>query len=496
MPAKDTIVSFWDGLPNKGQYLGCGVCIAPDTVLTAYHVLAPKNAENKHIEVPQQQLRVGRVPIGDAGLPVKAVHHHEKRDISLVILNDQHNKLNAELAIDAELAIQCKVDVLGIDNSASGNHSLKVFSTALSSKSVELNAEGWKFHSEPSHGMSGGGVFVVGSKRLVGITQARTPSQNAGIMIPLTAIWDDFLNTHLPSACTTVPAVADAEWQRLDRQFMAAVELGIEKHLNRSPILLEKLGGKFGQLDAKALTTILIAQCESGEFVGLVQKTQAAFKDAWGALSRPGNMERSDLLDAADELISHLVLFNIKSDWLAMNYGKQQQSQSYTLPKLKLESANAALSRLLGAVPSYKKYAGSKGSAGVAKGMGTAIQLESGAKPELAVPLVLKMLAAALMPDRSNFSSDVDDLAEEINGTLAYYRNHSEPNMRRRHFILLPKEKLLDPNVRLELSRLLPELAWVTVDMGDSQEVFIIKDLNLKTAIEQFFITLEGVNQA
>jgi hypothetical protein len=191
-----------------------------------------------------------------------------------------------------------------------------------------------------------------------------------------------------------------------------------------------------------------------------------------------------------------LVLFNIKSDWLAMNYGKQQQSQSYTLPKLKLESANAALSRLLGAVPSYKKYAGSKGSAGVAKGMGTAIQLESGAKPELAVPLVLKMLAAALMPDRSDFSSDADELAEEINDALEYYRDHEEPNMRRRHFILLPKEKLLDPNVRLELSRLLPELAWVTVDVGDSQEVFIIKDSKLKTAIEQFFITLEGVNQA
>lgn len=227
-----------------------------------------------------------------------------------------------------------------------------------------------------------------------------------------------------------------------------------------------------------------------------MQKTQAAFKDAWGVLSRPGNMERNDLLDAAAELTSHLVLFNIKSDWLAMNYGKQQQSQSYTLPKLKLESANAALSRLLGVVPSYKRYAGSKGSAGVAKGMGTAIQLESGAKSELAVPLVLKMLAAALMPDRSDFSSDTAELAEEINDALEYYRYHEEPNMRRRHFILLPKEQLLDPNVRLELSRLLPELAWVTIDAGDSQEVFIIKDSKLKTAIEQFFITLEGVNQA
>lgn len=283
-------------------------------------------------------------------------------------------------------------------------------------------------------------------------------------------------------------------WKALDDEFITSVCQGVEKHLKRSPVYLEKLGSKYGQLSEGALSKALIDQCNQGEFRSVINKMQAAFKEAWDDLSSASVSERNNLLDAADSLASNLVLFNVKEDWLASNYPASQQSSSYQLPRLKLESANVALSRLLGAVPSYKKYAGSKGSAGVAKGMGNAIQLESGAKKEQAIPLVLKMLAAALMPDRNDFPMDTEELAEEINETLEYYRTHEEAILRKRHFIMLPKEEAVDGSVYHELNRLLPEMAWVSIEVDGNRDVFLISDLKLKTAIEQFFLTLEGAN--
>ncbi|QTR49521.1 S1 family peptidase [Candidatus Thiothrix anitrata] len=198
MDLSDIIVSLWDGLPNQGTFLGSGVCIAPDKVLTAKHVICPESGE-----VPAKSLKVGMVR-RDPGMPIKEVKHHPDRDISLLTLAQPHNKTQVGCNSGITLAQGLDVELLGYDNSPSGGDTKRFGSTL----SIWAAPDSWKFHTQPSHGMSGGAVLANGT--LIGIIQAKSDSQNAGIMIPLTAIWDDFLNTHLPAVTSPTASTASA----------------------------------------------------------------------------------------------------------------------------------------------------------------------------------------------------------------------------------------------------------------------------------------------
>lgn len=284
----------------------------------------------------------------------------------------------------------------------------------------------------------------------------------------------------------------DARKKR-DQVFMNSVTEGLETNLKRSPAYLSKLFGKFGSINEQSLAKQLIEQCSKGEFRSIVNKMQAGFKEAWADLSSASVSERNALLDAADSVLSHLVLFNVRDEWLADNTQTANQ-RDYTLPKLKLVSANVALSRVINVVPSFQQNKENNGAIGGASILGNALQLESGAKQDQAIPLILRMLAASLMPERDPFPYDSEELAEEINEVLSFYREHEESAMRRRTFIMLPQEKTTDDAIYAEINRLLPNIAWVSIDVGGDRNVFLTSDIALKTDIEQFCMTLEGVN--
>ena len=281
--------------------------------------------------------------------------------------------------------------------------------------------------------------------------------------------------------------------KKRDQAFMTSVTEGLETNLKRSPAYLSKLFGKFGSINEQSLAKQLIEQCSEGEFRSIVNKMQAGFKEAWADLSSASVSERNALLDAADSVLSHLVLFNVRDEWLADNTQTANQ-RDYTLPKLKLVSANVALSRVINVVPSFQQNKENNGAIGGASILGNALQLESGAKQDQAIPLILRMLAASLMPERDPFPYDTEELAEEINEVLSFYREHEESAMRRRTFIMLPQKKTTDDAIYAEINRLLPNIAWVSIDVGGDRNVFLTSDIALKTDIEQFCMTLEGVN--
>ena len=279
--------------------------------------------------------------------------------------------------------------------------------------------------------------------------------------------------------------------KKRDQVFMDSVTEGLGTNLKRSPVYLSKLCDKFGAINEKSLAQQLIEQCLQAEFRPIVNKMQASFKEAWADLSSASVSERNALLDSADSVLSHLVLFNVREEWLSDNTQMASQ-RDYTLPKLRLVSANVALSRLVNVVPSFQKNKESVGTKSGASILGNALQLESGVKQDQALPLILRMLAASLMPDRDPFPHDTEELAEEINEVLSFYRGHEEQAMRRRTFIMLPQTEMTDDSIYAEINRLLPDIAWVSIDVGGDRNVFLTSDIKLKTDIEQFCMTLEG----
>lgn len=79
----DIIVSLWNGLPSRGEYLGCGVCIAPDLILTAKHIVK---------SFPPTNIFAGLIPDRDSGLPVKHIEPHLQRDVAVLALAREHKK--------------------------------------------------------------------------------------------------------------------------------------------------------------------------------------------------------------------------------------------------------------------------------------------------------------------------------------------------------------------------------------------------------------------
>ena len=90
MAQPQIIVSLWDGepQPDKKNYLGCGVCVAPDKVLTAKHVSCPVGKP----EIPVARLRAGLSAIREGGMLIHSIEHHPERDISLLLLKRPHEK--------------------------------------------------------------------------------------------------------------------------------------------------------------------------------------------------------------------------------------------------------------------------------------------------------------------------------------------------------------------------------------------------------------------
>jgi hypothetical protein len=186
---QNSIVSIWSGKPNQGEYLGCGVCITPDMIITAGHVIHEK-----------EDLYVGLIPGRDSGISVNHIERHKidtkaqgkPRDIALVTLSGEHGK-------PTNLCSFSKVFTAGaVVTLVAYNSSEKCVKGPVD---VTINnwAEpgSWELNTELSPGMSGGGVFFQGG--FVGVIQARDEQQKSGIFIPFGAV-KDFIHQHVPDA--------------------------------------------------------------------------------------------------------------------------------------------------------------------------------------------------------------------------------------------------------------------------------------------------------
>ena len=146
------IVSIWDGEPdtkNNNNYLGCGVCIAEDKVLTSKHVLHPRNKG----EVPAERLYTGLSAVRDGGMPVDSVAHHPDRDISILLLKQPHQK---EIVTTNPVNLRAGQEVFLLAYNMAESCLKGPVSVGLVNWA---KPDTWEFHTRPSHGMSGGAVL-------------------------------------------------------------------------------------------------------------------------------------------------------------------------------------------------------------------------------------------------------------------------------------------------------------------------------------------------
>jgi hypothetical protein len=98
---------------------------------------------------------------------------------------------------------------------------------------------------------------------------------------------------------------------------------------------------------------------------------------------------------------------------------------------------------------------------------------------------------------KTELPSDLDESKAIANLKLTLQQRRLKPNLKLResYFLLLPtvgsNSGLADPTVQAKLKELLPDLSLIRIKTGNVEEVFIVEDEELMTAVREFFITLE-----
>ena len=306
----DIIVSLWNGLPNIGEYLGCGVCIAPVLILTAKHVVKSFSATD---------IRAGLIPDRDSGLSGKNMELHSERDVAVLTLAREHEKQVIPCNLTPGLKKGERIQLLAYNKSEK---------CTKGPMNVDLSnwvePDGWEFHTEPVPGMSGGAALRDG--QLAGIIQARDKTENSGIIIPLDAV-KDFLAPFLPKKISNRPEGngASGELPKEDGRFKAQIARRIQRelsHKDAEPLrkgLLEALGidEENAEKASSQLADKLLAK-EVDEAIRnylLFVTKDCIFKD--GLRYEESRDKIDGIKEIAEELLGWLVLSSVDEEAIA-----------------------------------------------------------------------------------------------------------------------------------------------------------------------------------
>lgn len=473
MDQPQIIVSLWDGEPDtetKQNYLGCGVCVASNKILTAKHVVCPEGMP----EISAKQIHAGLSGTRENGIPGEDVIHCRERDISLLVLKQPHGKTEVECNTSVQLATSQQVELLAYNNQ---ERCLKgPFPVPLTNW---VKPDGWEFHTEPAPGMSGGAALL--DSKLIGIIQARDENQNSGIIVPLSAI-HAFLEEHLQTQLPKPQSPLNHD--ELDQEFEQDIREAIAKTLQKNPCLLSKLNAQYGLTEtttAEVLADKLTDQCAQGQLWEVLQNLRDSLDDCMDE-PKQDHQDKSNLLKSAKQLLPYLTLFTVRKDWLK-DYRAAYASSSekaHQIPDMPSESLHVAFSKQDRAVPSFDRSNADGMSA-----MGDMFKLEHGVgKDDTGVLRILSSLHKLVYDGRRELPENKDKIAKEINARLKLRKSGSA--LKRKSHFMPVSDAVLSKDKQSELEKLLPEMGWVKLEVGSQQKVFVIDDNDLMTVIEDF----------
>ena len=287
--------------------------------------------------------------------------------------------------------------------------------------------------------------------------------------------------------------------QQSDDDFLQQIQKNLETDLNKSEhsafreCLIKSFNYKIS--DTQKLPYYLIEQCISGQFVQVIQYIESAFADCYGNIA-PTNFSAIKMLyDIAEGTVSKLIVFNIKNEWMAQ-YRKDYRSRSrheHIFPEMTSGHVEVVASREACTIP---KFYLDKHSMNLQGGRG--VGLESGIKASDVLSDIIKRIYSRVM--KTELTADLDENKAIANLQRTLQQRKQKPNLKLRenYFLLLPTTDnasgLADKAVQENLRKLLPDLSLIRIKTGCFEEIFIVEDEDLMTAIREFFITLENYN--
>jgi hypothetical protein len=283
---------------------------------------------------------------------------------------------------------------------------------------------------------------------------------------------------------------------QLDQDFLKEVQASLGSLKQSSKLYHDKLVKQCAVplKEANDLPGYLIKQCLEGNFAKIVRNMETTFVSCLKELDANNSWEINAVLQAAEDLISKLVLFNVKDEWIEEHYSKSALAiePKYMLPDLNLIAVEVVASRQTQTIPRFQ--ASGKGMRDI--NIDKVFTLEIGIKH--GIDTYLKLLHSSILGNQFNDGMDRNELIQDIKDTIAYRKKHTDIALKKRYFILIPSDEsapLANKELQLELARLLaPELEWITLKTGTREQVFLITDGELKTAIREFFTTLANFN--
>lgn len=279
-----------------------------------------------------------------------------------------------------------------------------------------------------------------------------------------------------------------------DEDFLDDVKKHLARDLQKSDVFLRYIKEECSVHSINGdMSNYMIEQCESGEFVELIRNIQSAFVYAYDEIGEKEITSISKLDQAAKGIISKLVLFNIKKDWMRQyrEACNQHSHYEYVLPEMRFSSVEVVMSREARTLPEFGITSGSLSLQG-----GRGVKLESGYRSKNIVNDVISRLYKQVFSHELDEQPDESQAIDDLKRTIQYRRQHKNLRLRKNYFLLLPDMKnssLEDVNIQNELKSLLPDIAFITLKTGKQEKAFIVEDSDLDIAIREFFITLEEI---
>ncbi|PPD04689.1 MAG: hypothetical protein CTY29_04305 [Methylobacter sp.] len=480
---------------NQENYAGSGFLINGDYIVTCTHVLL--EALGSQILVSGMEIRVDFRYLDLKNVIMEVVHFYP-----VIEENNTKNQLEDMALLGFK---EGKPQSIGLpkvefpDFNNQDNHPIRIYSHKLNdfvaAKNKSHSPEGWLILDTDitvEKGDSGTPIWNEKIQAITGMLVARQRNKLTCYAIPTIKIFEAF-KEHL----TPIDGKSYSEFEQEDESFLKKVEQSILNDLARSNLFRENLASEC-MLDSSASKKVvgfLIEQCRCGKFDDIVRQNQAVLNQSWDEVNKDKSYEVEALFKASTGVVAKLALYNVDIRFVARSIRTHPVLE---LPKINLSPLEVFISRYSRTIPTPKQT--NTGIKGVNR-MGNIFALEHGIQKQDAVISILKALATSFLCyqideiDKQQWTSDYKkQLGDEISKTINYRKKHTDIELKQSCFVLLPSDgssALLDPDVQEEITKLVPNLEWVTFKSGNYQQVFIIDDTLLMIALRDYYSTLD-----
>lgn len=278
-----------------------------------------------------------------------------------------------------------------------------------------------------------------------------------------------------------------------DDQFLDQIKALLVQDLRKSEEFCNHLTEvcRIKKNDLPTLVEELIKQCQvSNGIEDIILNARYALFNSREQIKASDFISINNLCKAAEGVVSKLVLFNVKDDWVTQYRQSQKLNQSshHDFPNLTMSGVDIAFSRIGKTLPLQRRY-GDGSQLAAKKG-----ELESGIGISAVKRDVIKNLYKLVVREDLADGFDEAQTLQNLNDTIEQNKKLKILKMRKNHFLIVsndPNSPLNNKEIQEEVIDLLPDLSLIRIKAGEMAEVFFIDDTKLAVTIREFYKTLD-----